>query len=129
MSLHLRSRPRSRRGSLLVVVLVTIVMLALAAYTFTALMTTEDEAARLIARQVQSKYLVDSGVDYCRLFLATDQATLREKGGVWDNATSFQSVPVGVDPNNPNYVGRFSIISSSLRRYSGRFKSRVSKAC
>jgi len=46
---------------LLVVVLVTIVMLALAAYTFTALMTTEDEAARLIARQVQSKYLVDSG--------------------------------------------------------------------
>ncbi|MFN9961999.1 MAG: general secretion pathway protein GspK [Planctomycetota bacterium] len=112
--MRLQPRLRPRRGSLLVVVLVTIVMLALAAYTFTALMTTEDEAARLIARQVQSKYLVDSGVDYCRLFLATDQATLREKGGLWDNATSFQAVPVGVDPNNPNYVGRFSIISSSL---------------
>jgi hypothetical protein len=89
-------------------------MLALAAYTFTSLMMTEDEASRLIARQVQSKYLVDSGVDYCRLFLATDQRTLREKGGIWDNATSFQAVPVGVDPSNPNYVGRFSVICSSL---------------
>lgn len=103
-----------RRGSLLIVVLVTIVMLALAAYTFSALMMTEDEASRLVARQVQSKYLVDSGVDYCRLFLATDQRTLREKGGVWDNKTAFQAIPVGVDPNNPNYVGRFSVISSSL---------------
>ena len=107
-------RNSPRRGSLLIVVLVTIVMLALAAYTFTSLMMTEDEASRLIARQVQSKYLVDSGVDYCRLFLATDQRTLREKGGIWDNATSFQAVPVGVDPSNPNYVGRFSVICSSL---------------
>jgi hypothetical protein len=107
-------RTSPRRGSLLIVVLVTIVMLALAAYTFTSLMMTEDEASRLIARQVQSKYLVDSGVDYCRLFLATDQRTLREKGGIWDNATSFQAVPVGVDPSNPNYVGRFSVICSSL---------------
>lgn len=103
-----------RRGSLLIVVLVAIVMLALAAYTFTALMVTEDEAARLIARQIQSKYLVDSGVDYTRLYLSASPADIREKGGLWANDLSFQAIPVGVDPTNPELVGRFSIISSSI---------------
>ena len=114
LTLSKRLPRRTRRGALLIIVLVAIVMISLAAYTFTALMHTEDEAARLIARQVQSKYLVDSGVDYVRLFLASDDATIREKGGVWDNSMSFQAFPVGADPNDPTLVGRFTIISSSI---------------
>lgn len=105
---------RPRRGSLLLIVLVTVVLLALAAYTFTNLMQTEDEASRLMTRQIQSKYLVDSGVDYVRLFLATDKATLREKGGVWSNPTAFQSIPVGADPNDETLLGRFTIIAPGI---------------
>ena len=75
----LREPLQSRRGSLLIVVLVTIIMLSLAAYTFTALMQTEEEAARLMSRRVQSKYLVDSGVDFTRLFLSYDKDTIRER--------------------------------------------------
>ena len=92
-------RPASRSGSLLIVVLVTIVMLSLAAYTFTALMQTEEEAARLMSRRVQSKYLVDSGVDYTRLFLSYDKDTIREKGGFWNNP-NLQGIPVAFDANS-----------------------------
>lgn len=104
---------RHRRGSLLIVVLVTIVMLSLAAYTFTALMQTEEEAARLMSRRVQSKYLVDSGVDFTRLFLSYDKDTIREKGGIWNNG-NLQGVPVAADPNKEGVMGRFTVISSSL---------------
>ena len=107
---------RRRSGFLLLIVLVTVVMLTLAAYTFTNLMMSEDASSRLLARQVQSKYLVDSGVDYTRLLLSSDAATLREKGGVWDNTSGygFYSVTVGVDPSNPLLVGRFSVLAPGM---------------
>jgi len=111
-STHLRRR--SRGGFLILIVLVTIVLVSLAAYSFTALMQVEEEAARLQIRQVQSKYLADSGVDYTRMFLANDRATIKEKGGLWDNAESFQAIPVGVDPDDPEQIGRFTIISSGM---------------
>jgi hypothetical protein len=111
-----RTRPRrdSRRGSLLIVVLVTIVILSLSAYTFTALMQTKEEAARLVTRRIQSKYLVDSGADFVRLFLSNSEATIREKGGKWNNSQYFQAVPVAVETSNPNLIGYFSVITSSL---------------
>lgn len=104
----------SRRGSLLLIVLVTIVILSLSAYTFTALMRTEEEASRLQTRQIQSKYLVDSGTDYVRLFLSQSEATIREKGGRWDNSLTFQAQQVAVANSNPNMIGYFSVITSSL---------------
>ena len=112
-SARLGRRPANRSGSLLIVVLVTIVMLSLAAYTFTALMQTEEEAARLMSRRVQSKYLVDSGVDYTRLFLSYDKDTIREKGGIWNNP-NLQGIPVAFDANSDGIMGRFTVISSSL---------------
>lgn len=106
-------RPR-RSGFLLVIVLVTLVIVTLGAYTFTALMQVEEEAALLAIRQVQSKYLADSGVDYLRLFLANDPATIVEKGGIWDNAGTFQGIPVGIDPADPRQQGRFTVISPGM---------------
>ncbi len=109
------SRRQSRRaGSLLIIVLVTIVVLSLAAYTFTALMQTEEEASRLVTRQIQSKYLADSGMDFVRLFLSNSQATIREKGGIWDNPQYFQAIPVAVETSDPNMIGYFSVASSSI---------------
>lgn len=102
-----------RRGSVLIVVLVFVVLLSLAGYTFTALMQTEEEAVRLMTRQIQSKYLIDSGVDYSRLFLTYDRATIQEKGGLWDNV-GFQNVPVAIEQQNADNIGRFTIISPSM---------------
>jgi hypothetical protein len=114
--MHARLYRNRRQGFLLLLVLVVIVMLSLAAYAFTSLMMSEDASARLLGRQVQSKYLVDSGVDYARLYLAGDFATVRERGGVWDNPTmmGFQGVVVGVDPNDPELIGRFTIVAPNM---------------
>lgn len=101
------------RGSVLIIVLVTIVILALSAYTFTSLMQTEEEAARLMTRKVQSKYLVESGVDFIRLFLTNSDASIREKGGLWNNE-NFSNIIVAVDPNRPERIGRFTIITSNM---------------
>lgn len=106
--------PRRQRGFLLIIVLVTLVMVTLGAYAFTSMMLVEEEASRLAIRQIQSKYLADSGVDYVRLFLTNDLPTIREKGGLWDNAAQFQGVPVGIDPDDPDQVGRFSVISPGM---------------
>jgi hypothetical protein len=103
-----------RKGSLLLIVLITIVILSLSAYTFTALMQTEEQAVRLQTRQVQSKYLVDSGMDYMRLYLSLSEATIRERGGKWDNSLVFQAIPVAVQTTNPDTVGYFSIATSAL---------------
>ena len=103
-----------RRGLVLIIVLVTVVILSLSAYTFTALMQTEEQASRLITRRVQSKYLVDSGIDYTRRFLARDEASIREVGGRWDNAEQFQGVPVAAGVNDPANVGAFTLICSNL---------------
>jgi hypothetical protein len=95
-------------------VLVTIVILSLSVYTFTALMQTEEEASRLGTRQLQSKNLVDSGMDFVRLYLSNSEATIREKGGRWDNPTYFQAVPVAVSNSDAALVGYFSVATSSL---------------
>ncbi len=103
----------NRGGSVLIIVLVFVVLLTLAGFTFTSLMQTEEEAARLMTRRLQSKYLIDSGVDYTRLFLSYDRATIREKGGRWDNV-AFQNVPVALDRELPGNIGRFTVISPGL---------------
>ena len=59
-----------RPGSVLIVVLVVVVLLSLSAYAFTSLMQTEQEATLLTTRQIQSKYLVASGVEYVRSYLS-----------------------------------------------------------
>lgn len=110
-----RRGPRERTdGLLLIIVLVTIVMMTLAAYTFTSLMQVEFQASRVLSRRVQSKYLADSGVDYARLFLAAERQDIHAKGGIWDNPDMFQAIPAALDVNNLELVGRFSIVGPNL---------------
>jgi hypothetical protein len=99
---------------LLIIVLVTVVMMTLAAFTFTSLMQVELQSSRVLSRQVQSKYLADSGVDYARLFLAAASQDIQAKGGLWDNAEIFQAIPAAVDVNNLELLGRFSIVAPNL---------------
>lgn len=68
----LRNRPASaREGTALVVVLVVIVLLSLAAYSFSEKMIEEAEAAEFSARQAQARVAADSGIEYVAAILGT----------------------------------------------------------
>lgn len=103
-----------RDGFVIVVVLVTVVVLALSVFTFTLLMQTEDQATRLITKRIQSKYLVDSGMDYSRLFLSEPRKVIESKGGWWDNPNRFQAIPVAVDATDPRDIGYFSVVAPNM---------------
>ena len=111
-----RRRPRAPRrdGALLLIVLVTVVVLSLCAYTFTTLMQTEEEATRLMTLRMQTKYLADSGLDYTRMYLANSDATIRERGGLWDNEEGFSGIPVAADVNGGGRIGYFSIVNYNI---------------
>lgn len=103
-----------QNGFVLIVVLVTVILLSVSAYTFSLLMLHEQQATHLMGRQIQSRYLVESGVDFLRLLLSNDEETIRTLGGVWDNADQFRNKIVSVDPEDPTRIGRFSIIANNL---------------
>ncbi len=108
---------RQRSGSLLLVVLVTVAVLALSVYAFSSLMLVEQEAALLVTKRVQSKYLVDSGLEYTRLYLARPEAEVFELGGRWDNEEKFRGIPVVRDAEGSarqDRTGRFTLVAPSL---------------
>ena len=88
---------RRKRGVVLLMVLVVIVGLAFSSYAFTTVMQAEQDAAQMTSRRIQSRYLVDSGVEAARLFLSQTDAAIMEQGGVYNNATQFQSLIVFTD--------------------------------
>ena len=100
-----------REGTLLLIVLVTVVVLSLSAYTFTTLMQTENQATHLMTLRLQTKYLTDSGLDYTRMFLANSDATIRENGGLWNNEESFGGISVAADVSGGGRIGYFSIVT------------------
>ena len=108
---------RPRKGSILLIVLVTVAILALSVLSFSSLMLVEERAAREMTRRVQSKYLVDSGMEYTRLFLARPESEIVESGGLWDNEDNFRGVSAVVDVNNPERnatIGRFTLVAPNL---------------
>ncbi len=113
LAVNRTDRISPKEGSVLLIVLIAIVLLSLSAYTFSILMITEDESARLMGRQIQSRYLVESGVDYVRLFMSQDPATIREAGGVWDNP-SFVGAEVLSEVQVPGQIGRFTIVTARI---------------
>ena len=87
-----RSRFLRRHGVALVIVLVVIVFLALAAYTFTDLMITHRQASKWSGRQTQARLLAESGVAALQQFLALDEQGRMAEGGVHDNRHRFRGV-------------------------------------
>jgi DNA uptake protein ComE-like DNA-binding protein len=102
------------RGAILLIVLVTVVILSLAGYTFCLLMQTEEAGARVMGQRMQSRYLCDSAIDATKVFLSHDKATIEALGGTYSNPTMFQNVVVRVDPDNENLLGRFTVIAPLL---------------
>lgn len=111
MTMDRRSKPRTERdGVILVVVLVVVVLLSLGVLTLAQWMLAERHAAQLSAGQVQTRYLAESGVDGVRFMLLQDEQTLIETGGLYDNAEGMAAILV-IDGESPQRIGRFSVVA------------------
>ena len=107
MNTKRRFRPAQRRGIVLPMILVVIVVVSLGAYTFNEQMLAEKEATVLYARDVQSRSFALSGIEY-----AASMLTVREAVGVenfYHNPTRFQQILLPSEL--PRGQGRFSIVS------------------
>lgn len=107
------ARDLTRRGTVLLVVLVTIVLLSLAAYTFSDLMMVEQEATELSGKGLRARMLADSGVEFARTVLMRDPVLLREQGGLFNNPALFQGRLV-IDSDVVEERGRFSVVAMNL---------------
>src|SRR5262245_57873623 len=101
----------SRRGIVLLAVLVTIVLLSLAAYSFSELMLSEAKAARSAQRVAQSQAIANSGIHYCAALLSNrDAFATTLNNNPFDNAPAFQNILV--QPSGQLlYQGRFSVVT------------------
>jgi type II secretory pathway component PulK len=97
-----------RKGIVLIAVLIVIVVLTLAAYQFSELMTAENKAATSYVHYAQARALAESGIAYTAVML-NNSGTLN--GNPYSNASAFQGVAVGDGSNVPSQ-GRFSIIAA-----------------
>lgn len=107
--MRLQHHTQTRRGVVLLAVLMVVVVLSLAAYKYNDWMLAEYRASEMTVRASQSRAFAESGVHYAAALLAGDtDSTLA--GNPWDNASLFQGIAVphtGTDP----WTGRFSIVS------------------
>jgi type II secretory pathway component PulK len=100
-----------RQGVVLLAVLVVLVLLSLAAYQYSELMTAEYKAADSYARSVQATALADSGIHYAAALLSNPDAVANTlNGNPYDNPSAFQAVLVN-DADSPRARGRFSILA------------------
>ncbi len=98
-----------RAGSALIVVLVLIVMLSLAAYTFSETMIVENEAAEFASRQAQARAYAESGVEYAAAVLGS----LPEEGvilNLYHEPSQYGAVLVQ-DAGTPRTRGRFTFVA------------------
>ncbi|MEC7555633.1 MAG: hypothetical protein VYA32_00585 [Planctomycetota bacterium] len=100
--------PPTRRGSILVIVLVVVALLSLGAYTFSEMMMIEAEATGMYGRQVQTRAMADSGVELVSALLG-DSLDPRDIG-LYHDPDQFRAVTV-IDGDNPALSGRFSVVA------------------
>jgi DNA uptake protein ComE-like DNA-binding protein len=98
-----------RAGSALIVVLVLIVLLSLAAYTFSETMIVENEASEFASRQAQARAYAESGVEYAAAVLGS----LPEEGvivNLYHEPSQYAAVLVQ-DAGTPRTRGRFTFVA------------------
>ena len=103
-----RQKPPARRGSILVIVLVVVALLALGAYSFSQKMIIESEATNMYGRQVQTRAMADSGVELVSALLG-DSLDPRDIG-LYHDRGQFQGIEVLAN-DNPALNGRFSVVA------------------
>jgi hypothetical protein len=87
-------QPGWRKGVVLLIVLVVVMMLSLAAYTFSDLMLSQRHGLIVNGRRIQTQWFIQSGVEWITYYLTLDPASQEEMGGHFDNPLYFQGVVV-----------------------------------
>jgi hypothetical protein len=98
-----------RGGSALIIVLVLIVLLSLAAYTFSETMIVENEASEFASRQAQARAYAESGVEYAAAVLGS----LPEEGTVLNlyHDPSVYAAQLVQDGGTARTRGRFTFVA------------------
>ena len=111
---------QARRGVILLAVLVVLVLLTLAAYQYSDLMTSEYRAANNAHRTVQAKLLADSGIHYAAALLSNpDNVNNLLNGNIWNNSQYFLDVALATSDGSGN-LGKFTLIARSEERRVGK---------
>jgi hypothetical protein len=104
-----RGRSTSRTGSVLLLVLVVIAMLALGANTYLDLMQTEHRAVRRHGRSLQTARLSESGIEYLKAFLSQPATEIQNKGGLTNNVAALKAMLANDQPALVDR-GRFTFV-------------------
>jgi DNA uptake protein ComE-like DNA-binding protein len=99
-----------RRGMVVLVVTVVVVMLSLAGLSFVVTMSAENKGVHIEADQLRLEHVVGSGAELLKVFLEQSWTAQEEAGGSWDNAEVFAGVVV-LDEGEGGRQGRFSVVS------------------
>src|SRR5436305_11092250 len=98
-----RVTARRRQGFVLIAVLVVITLLALAAYQYSELMTSEYKAVEAASRATQARALANSGVHYAAALLSDPNSfTGTLNSNPYNNQSVFQSQLVA--PNDSPHL-------------------------
>jgi len=111
------SQPRpsggSRRGIVLFIVMIVIVMLSLAGLSFVITMSTENKAVHLCGDELQIEQVAASGEELLKAFSGLSPDARQEAGGYFDNPDLFRGVLV-LDDGPHTHRARFSIVSPRM---------------
>ncbi len=107
----------SRRGSLLLAVLVLLVLLTIAGTAFYQWSFSEYKATQVNLRRLQTRLAAESGIEYARFFLDHDRDWLVAEGGTANNPMRMQVALTEADGNldtRAAFRARFTIVSPAL---------------
>jgi hypothetical protein len=104
---------RSSRGTVLIVVLIVIALLALGGYTFSQAMLGERTAAQANARRMQARAAADSGLAKVMQLLVLESSGQPIVGGTYNNPSVFQAQLVTEENSSTDPV-RFTFLAPDL---------------
>ncbi|MBI3410660.1 MAG: general secretion pathway protein GspK [Planctomycetes bacterium] len=101
---------RRRKGVVLLAVLIVLVLLSLAAYQYSDLMTAEFKASDNYHKTAQARSFADSGISYAAALLSNaDNFANNLNNNPFDNEEAFKEIAVGSDDGGPR--GYFTLIA------------------
>jgi type II secretory pathway component PulK len=101
------AQSRPRKGVVLLMVLVVVVLMTLAAYQFSDSMMSESKASDNNLRSAQARAFANSGIQYAAVMLS--------------DPTNFTSILNSNPYNNPSVFGQQVVQSNDSARFQGRF--------
>ncbi|MEO0529873.1 MAG: hypothetical protein AAF266_04760 [Planctomycetota bacterium] len=116
-------RTKTRRGVMLLVVLVVVALMSIANLSYYDWTFAERKAADATTRQAKARATAESAIDLLRVYLAQDDSTIDQDGGWYENPARFRAMLVE-DGIADELRTRAAVIAprwGSLRQEGGRF--------